>query len=388
VGVVEVLGVAAAFVATWLLTYLIHSSVLIGGAVALHRWGRVRRPTSLEALWRFALVAGLLTASVAVWVGRGSGGARHRTIEAELVLPSPSCVALLLPEPMGVGTPIRALRAACGPGSRLRWYHLLTLLWLVGAAAALLALGRARRAWRDVEATLSPAGPEARALLEAILEEWSLAGVRLHTSPVLDAPCVTPSAEIALPERCVDELDEEELRAVLAHEVAHIARRDVWVLAAARLLTGLFWIQPLNRLAIAGMSEAAELACDEMAVRFTGRPLGLARSIMKVAEWTLPSTRRDFTLAVVGRRGGSLADRVRRILSSRGARARTPRWRRALVAAALLMPLLIVPSVPMPARLRAVVMIDGDVSPAKGGAASPARVVVVRRVEWRVAPSR
>lgn len=47
----------------WLLTYFIHSTVLLGAAWAATRWW-LRSPAVREAVWRGALVAGLVTASI------------------------------------------------------------------------------------------------------------------------------------------------------------------------------------------------------------------------------------------------------------------------------------------------------------------------------------
>lgn len=44
----------------WLFTYLIHSTVLIGGAWLAVRLGIASGPEGREALWKAALVAGLL----------------------------------------------------------------------------------------------------------------------------------------------------------------------------------------------------------------------------------------------------------------------------------------------------------------------------------------
>ena len=55
-------------VAAWLLTYALHSTLLLGLAWALGRWV-VRAHAAREVLWKAALLGGLLTATVQVAAG-------------------------------------------------------------------------------------------------------------------------------------------------------------------------------------------------------------------------------------------------------------------------------------------------------------------------------
>ena len=50
---------------------------------------------------------------------------------------------------------------------------------------------------------------------------------------------------ILLPEKLAAEAKDRDLRAVLAHEIAHIERGDLWLLAALRSLSVILWLNPL-----------------------------------------------------------------------------------------------------------------------------------------------
>jgi len=85
----------------------------------------------------------------------------------------------------------------------------------------------------------------------------------------------------------VAELAADEQVALCAHELAHVARRDpAWVLLA-RLAEALAPVQPLNAWARRRLQDLAECLSDDLAVTASGRPLGLARSLVDVASWTL-----------------------------------------------------------------------------------------------------
>jgi hypothetical protein len=91
---------------------------------------------------------------------------------------------------------------------------------------------------------------------------------------------------------------------------------------------------------------AAELECDDWAVARTGRPLGLARSLARVAEWSISGARVNAEIALAQGGPRHLSDRVRRILSPAGPEGRGSRWGRVAAALLVLAPAFMLPSVP------------------------------------------
>ena len=78
-------------------------------------------------------------------------------------------------------------------------------------------------------------------------------------------------------------MPDAELNAVLAHEQAHVVRRDPLRLAALRFLAcTLFWLPALRRLAD-DVTDEAEIAADDIAAG--DQPLVLASAILRVASW-------------------------------------------------------------------------------------------------------
>lgn len=80
----------------------------------------------------------------------------------------------------------------------------------------------------------------------------------------------------------VEHLDQRELEAVITHELAHVARRDTLVLWVGRMLRDAFWYLPTSRTAYHLLEQEKELACDDLAVAVTQRPLALASALTKV----------------------------------------------------------------------------------------------------------
>ena len=115
---------------------------------------------------------------------------------------------------------------------------------------------------------------------------------------------------IYVAEALSSQLQPAELEALLAHEGAHVARRDPLRLSALRFLAlVLFWIPALRRLAD-DLADEAEVQADDRAAR--ERPLALASAILALAGWRQPSTPPDDTVGFA-QRANLLERRIRRL---------------------------------------------------------------------------
>ncbi len=115
----------------------------------------------------------------------------------------------------------------------------------------------------------------------------------------------------------VERLDRRELESVLAHELAHAARRDYLVIWLATMLRDAFCYLPTSWIAYRQLQHEKELACDDVAVGLTQRPLALASALAKV--WQQSLERPVFGLAqrFVGA-GEAIEGRIERLLAARG----------------------------------------------------------------------
>ncbi|HEX8245611.1 MAG TPA: M56 family metallopeptidase, partial [Longimicrobium sp.] len=193
------------------------------------------------------------------------------------------------------------------------------LAWALYAAAVLARVAAAAVGARAVlgrrRAVTEPA---VRGAFEPIARGMRLRGVRLTASARVATPVALGRREICLPERALAELPADEQRGVLAHEAAHLARRDpAWLLLAATL-EALFFFQPLNRLARRRLQAEAEYLADDLAAAHLGSGLPLARSLARVAEWlSAPAAglprQADLLAPAFAEEPASLVHRVRRL---------------------------------------------------------------------------
>ena len=132
----------------------------------------------------------------------------------------------------------------------------------------------------------------------------------------------------------------EKRRAVLAHELSHVARHDVFWQIVARLACAVYWFHPLAWLAERRMRVERELACDDAVLRSGSQPDEYAAVLLDVAAAVSRRPRaRAAGIAMACRH--PIQRRIRAILEPGHNRLPVgPRTGRLLLAAALLLAVL------------------------------------------------
>jgi beta-lactamase regulating signal transducer with metallopeptidase domain len=171
---------------------------------------------------------------------------------------------------------------------------LFVVVWLVVATALFYRLVRSflilRRLRQSIGTTTSTrlSAAEKRMRLE-----WNVS-----TSVVESSLAPTPLTMgylrpvILVPEGLVAELDDEELDCVLSHEAAHVVRHDTAIALLQQLVSVAFWWNPMLRVINKLISNIRERLCDAYVVQKEGDGLTLARSLVKVADWSSKRWRR------------------------------------------------------------------------------------------------
>ncbi len=344
---------------TWLCSYLLHSSLLIGGLWVAERAGLLAKltTTTQEGLWRLALLGGLVSASLPLLPSLvPSSPAQAAPAATSVYQPAPAVAELRsAPDPANVASPAATPMAQLGTlplATRLapRAHDTavgFVLIWLAGAALLLAAVALQwiwlRRAVRRLPG-LDDARWRQLAAQRAADMGLPLPVLR-QARPGWASPLLAPGRVLCLPVWCLA-LPDDEACAVLGHELAHLRRRDpAWRLVAA-LIKALLWPQLLNRVALGRLDLLAELACDAAAAAPQGQRLALAQSLLRCAE-ALKAGRHGPALACGAATAGSpLLARVRRLLGPEGDDA--PRERRGLrwgLLGAMLVALVALPAV-------------------------------------------
>lgn len=162
-----------------------------------------------------------------------------------------------------------------------------------------------------------PAHGELQTLADTLAVQVGAPRARVLLCP-LDRPLALASGlwrpTILLSTWTLDHLDRRELEAVLAHELGHIARRDYLAVWLATVLRDAFCYLPTSWAAYGQLHREKELACDDLAVRVTRRPLALASALAKVWQPALARSAPYLAQPFDGV-GGSIESRIERLLA-------------------------------------------------------------------------
>lgn len=232
-------------------------AVVLPGRLARARWPG-RAPSYALVLWQAAgLAGGLLTIEVALTVALAPLGDTHAAA-LSAVLDGRARVP-----PWWSWLALAAGSAVLG---RLLWV-------LVGSAAGTLRARHRHRVLLDLVATRNPLLAGARVVDHEVPLAYCLPGLR---------PRVVVSRGV------LDLLREDEVRAVLAHEAAHVEQRHDLVVLPFVALGATFPRLPAVRTAQAQVALLVEMLADDRAVR-RHPPAVLARALYKVGAAEVPA---------------------------------------------------------------------------------------------------
>jgi beta-lactamase regulating signal transducer with metallopeptidase domain len=167
--------------------------------------------------------------------------------------------------------------AAAHAEARLKsdWRVWLLATWCIGV---LCTMARIVQQWRTARILLHNSEPITGAALNEMAGRLGnalrLRGVPfLFQSPTLCSPLVIGlfRPRIILPSTMLSTHSASELEMMLAHELAHLRRRDLAWLWLFTFGEALFFFHPLVWLARREWAVATESACDQLALRITGR---------------------------------------------------------------------------------------------------------------------
>lgn len=203
------------------------------------------------------------------------------------------------------------------------WVAWIALLWLLGTTLMLIRTASSLIATRALLRT--PALPDHHPLtdtLRTLAARMRLTGpIRLAESDRIATPCVAGLLRpvILLPITALTNLDESQLRAILAHELAHIRRKDLLVALLQRIIESILFFNPGALWLGRQLRVEREACCDALAAQAIEDPHAVARTLAHVAEVSRTSVDHsapypNAALAMTGPNESPLLQRIRRLL--------------------------------------------------------------------------
>jgi len=194
-----------------------------------------------------------------------------------------------------------------------QFFSWVVVIWLAGAMAFWVRLmGGWVVAARMRSTLVRPAPPEWRRVLGDLGARIGLSRpVRLLVSALVEVPTVVGWLRpvVLVPVGALAGLPAEQMEALLIHELAHIRRHDYLVNILQSVAEALLFYHPAVWWVSGHIRAERELCCDDVAARASGDVLAYARALAE-----LESYRPAHASAAIAANGGSLPDRIARLL--------------------------------------------------------------------------
>lgn len=323
----------------WLLSNLgrlsIELAILAGVVLAVLALLKVRSPRLRHLFWGLVLAKPVVTFLVA------SPLSLYWFLRPPTPEPPPAAAPVSVMREVGrayrrppmavrMRRPERAVAAAQSPPAIAWWRSLdnhggAAFVWLVVAAALGLRLvvGFAFVSFLRHTARLQREGPLAKLADEAA----AALGMRRRVPVALSAAAHGPVLSgvlrpmVLLPDEVAESFPHEQLRMIMAHELAHARRLDNLVLLVQRLAELLLFFHPVVWLCGRAMRREAEAACDDAVLTAYGgsapdASATYAQSLTRIAEMHSGFTQK-LLVNTFAAAESHLSQRVRRILTGR-----------------------------------------------------------------------
>lgn len=332
----------------------------------------------VHSLWQCTFLAGLAALILSSLPDRRAR-ARHLVAYASLIamLVLPIATATTSADPMGEGIRLPVMRAvddAIGLQTLLETRAVVVpaaaALWIAGLMLYLVRVGREwRRAQQLQRLDLDDPGEPVQSVVAELRSRLSLrTNVTVHRSHRASVPMVLGWLRpvILLPTSTAASLAPRQLRAVLAHELAHVRRRDYLANLIQMVAETMLFYHPAAHWISRRIRTEREYCCDDVAVSIGSDPADYARALA-----ALDDARDDCRMAVAAA-SGTLLDRIQRIVGHPRPVLTPMRGVAALTAASLLAAILMAltsvvpPGLPLDVRMRS--KMPGPAGPPPAGA--------------------
>ncbi len=206
-------------------------------------------------------------------------------------------------------------------GGYLRW---VVAAWAVSVGALSVRLCAGWFHLQRLRRRTRPAEPAWQDALRRVAERVRVTRpVRLVESALVEMPSLIGWLRpvILLPASSLTGLAPRELEALLAHELAHIRRHDYLVNLLQTAVETLLFYHPAVWWTSRIIRTEREVACDEIAAAACGNRIEYARALARMEELRPPAS--PLALAAGG---GSLVDRIRRLVGAPAPQAHRSAW--------------------------------------------------------------
>jgi beta-lactamase regulating signal transducer with metallopeptidase domain len=214
-----------------------------------------------------------------------------------------------------------AIGAVSQPVS-IRWVSVVRLaliltgtVWLIGSLVCFFRLGRNLQSLHLLLKRLNSV--QDQELLLLVQQAQQRIGLRGHVKIFQSSSNSVPisfgilSSIIVVPKFFASQVSQEQQRAVLLHEMAHLDRRDSYVGLLQEVCHALYWWHPWILRRSKELDQLRELLCDHRVVEIEGDGRTLAEALLQIAQCAIEPRLRLPCLSSIGDQVEDLAQRLR-----------------------------------------------------------------------------
>ena len=249
------------------------------------------------------------------------------------------------------------------------WFNLIILTWSLGVLVLLVRLALAHAGVKYLISRAELVHEDDWQLLsESLSEKLEIKNyVRLRWSALTNIPLsmgiLKPT--ILLPIEAA-QWDEERRETVLAHELAHVKRRDCLTQFVSNIAVAINWMNPLTWVALNQQIIERERACDDLVIMMGTKPSSYAETLLASARMLCASSWSSRAVMSIARKS-QLEGRLLAILDPAQPRGinKSSRWLTFALVAAIALPLSAVSLVPQSEKSETSVSADTNWKPQK-----------------------
>jgi GWxTD domain-containing protein len=194
-----------------------------------------------------------------------------------------------------------------------RFMPIVLAVWLVGVVVLFVRLGIGLvTAQRMMSAATQPPPHDLLHVFHRLARRIEVPRpIGLFHSTLVQVPTVIGWLRpvVLIPLGCLSGLSPSQVEAILAHELAHILRRDYLVSILQSIVEALLFYHPAVWWVSGHIRREREHCCDDLAVQYTGDALAYARALSLLEEH-----RSALPAIALGANGGILTMRIKRLL--------------------------------------------------------------------------
>jgi beta-lactamase regulating signal transducer with metallopeptidase domain len=172
---------------------------------------------------------------------------------------------------------------------KISWFSIIGIAWVSGSLIWFVMFGLRLRKFRLGLRSSWHAEETLQELAKQIAMEFRVSRApEIHIVSAEISPMLWSrgwNAQILLPANMLETTSRDGMSAVLAHEMAHLKRRDQWVQGFALLVLGVYWWHPVSWYAVKRLRQTQDACCDIDVVTFAPKlRVEFAQTLVDVAD--------------------------------------------------------------------------------------------------------